>query len=62
MYIGVTFAYSCYLLLKAGNQLKYPGLDRRIILKLILNEIALENRKWISLTEGREQRHAFWTR
>jgi hypothetical protein len=43
-----------------GRQLKYPGVDHRIILKLILNEITLENIKWIVLTEGREQIYAFF--
>jgi hypothetical protein len=57
--LGLLLFYVCYLYIKDSGQLKNPGVDHRIILKLILNEAALENMKWISLAQGSEQWHAF---
>jgi hypothetical protein len=57
--LGFLLFYACYLYIKDSSQLNNPGVDLRIILKLILYQITLENMKWISLTRGREQWHAF---
>jgi len=57
--LGFLLFCDCYLYIKGSGQLKNSGADRGIILKLILNETALDNMKWMSLTQGSKQRHAF---